>query len=159
MTRYVEAGGNFIDTADVYNGGESERVIGRWLAQQSDTTIRERIILATKVFFQGGRPDPNRAGLGRSHVMRTIDESLSRLQTDYIDVLQIHNFDAKTNVAEWLRTMADAIASGKIRHYGVCNVCGWRFRRSSRRQMHMVYQDRHWCNASTLCCAVRSNGK
>ncbi len=136
LDAFAARGGNLVDTADVYNGGESERIVGTWLAgagaaagADARAARRARVVLLTKVFFQGGRPDPNRAGLSRAHVERSLDESLARLQTDYVDVLQIHNWDARTDVRDWLRTFADLIARGKIRHYGLCNVTGWQLQR------------------------------
>ena len=149
LDAFLALGGNFIDTADVYNGGASEKIIGSWLTPQK----RARVILATKVFFQGGRDDPNRAGLSRAHVVRTVNESLARLKTDYIDVLQIHNFDAMTSVAEWLRTFADLMAQGKIRHYGLCNVSGWQLQKivSTAESLGMPTPALVQCQYSLLC--------
>ena len=96
---------------------------------------------------------PNRAGLSRAHVTRTVDESLARLRTDYIDVLQIHNFDAKTDVADWLRTFADLMAQGKIRHYGLCNVTGWQLQKivSTAEALGLPLPALVQCQYSLLC--------
>jgi aryl-alcohol dehydrogenase-like predicted oxidoreductase len=123
LDQYVAAGGNFIDTADAYKGGESEAILGRWLVKQD----REKLVIATKVYFGG--PGPNDMGLSRSHIMTNVAKSLSRLQTDYIDLYQIHNWDANTKVEDWLGTMKDLVTSGKIRMLGVCNVTGWQLQK------------------------------
>ena len=124
---FLEMGGNFIDTADVYNGGQSESILGSWI--ESNPERRQEIILASKVFFQGGRPNPNDAGLSRNHITNTVNKQLGRLKTTYLDILQIHNWDSRTNVEEWVQTFADLISQGKIRHYGVCNVTGWQLQK------------------------------
>jgi aryl-alcohol dehydrogenase-like predicted oxidoreductase len=110
-----EAGVNFIDTADVYCKGESERIVGKLVAQD-----RHRWVLATKVANPMGGDDPNRRGTGRKWVMQAIDESLARLGTDYVDLYYIHR-DPETAQA-----MGDLIAAGKVRYWGVSNLRGWR---------------------------------
>lgn len=127
LDQFVELGGNFIDTADVYNGGRSEEIVGSWIAKHPEA--RSKIVLASKVFFQGGRPNPNDAGLSRSHIVNTLETTLRRLSTDYLDIYQIHNWDSRVDVKEWIRTFADLIVAGKIRHYGVCNVTGWQLQK------------------------------
>jgi aryl-alcohol dehydrogenase-like predicted oxidoreductase len=127
INHFLEMGGNFIDTADVYNGGASETIVGSWI--ESNPERRQEIVLASKVFFQGGRPNPNDAGLSRNHITNTITKQLERLKTDYLDILQIHNWDSRTNVNVWIQTFADLISQGKIRHYGVCNVTGWQLQK------------------------------
>ena len=127
LDQFVELGGNFIDTADVYNGGRSEEIVGSWIAKHPEA--RSKIVLASKVFFQGGRPNPNDAGLSRSHIVNTLETTLRRLSTDYLDIYQIHNWDSRVDVQEWIRTFADLIVAGKIRHYGVCNVTGWQLQK------------------------------
>ena len=112
LDAYVAAGGNFIDTADAYKGGESEAILGRWLAKQD----RSQLVIATKVYFGG--PGPNDSGLSRTHIMTNVAKSLDRMQTDYIDLYQIHNWDHHTAVEDWLGTFKDLIAAGKIRTYG-----------------------------------------
>lgn len=114
------AGVNFIDTADVYCDGESERIVGRLVAQD-----RERWVLATKVANPRG-DDPNRRGTGRKWVMRAIDESLERLGTDYVDIYYIHRDPGSVPMEETVLAMGDLIAAGKIHYWGVSNLRGWR---------------------------------
>lgn len=130
LDSFVKAGGNFIDTADVYGSpmGETERVVGKWL-KKLPVEKRRDIVLATKVYFGGGRSDVNSTGLSRGHIMASVKESLGRLQTNYIDLLQIHNWDHETPPEVWLLTMKDLIAAGKVHMLGVCNVTGWQLQR------------------------------
>jgi Predicted oxidoreductases (related to aryl-alcohol dehydrogenases) len=115
-----DAGINFIDTADQYAKGESEKITGKLIASD-----RERWILATKVANPMG-DDPNRRGTGRKWVLRAIDESLERLGTDYVDIYYLHRDIQSTPVEETVSAMADVIAQGKARYFGVSNFRGWR---------------------------------
>jgi aryl-alcohol dehydrogenase (NADP+) len=115
-----EAGINFIDTADVYARGESERIAGKLIAAD-----RDRWVLATKVANAMG-DDPNRRGTGRKWILRAIDESLERLGTDYVDIYYLHKDVAATPLEESVAAMADVIAQGKARYFGVSNYRGWR---------------------------------
>jgi aryl-alcohol dehydrogenase-like predicted oxidoreductase len=115
-----EAGVNFIDTADVYAKGESERITGKLIAPD-----RDRWVLATKVANPMG-DDPNRRGTGRKWILRAIDESLERLGTDYVDLYYLHRDIEATPLEETLGALADLVRAGKIRHYGVSNFRGWR---------------------------------
>jgi aryl-alcohol dehydrogenase-like predicted oxidoreductase len=115
-----EAGVNFIDGADVYNAGESERVVGRAIAAD-----RDHWVLATKLGNPVG-PSPNERGLSRKRVMRAVEDSLARLGTDYIDIYYLHKEDHETPLAETVRAMGDLIAHGKIRYFGVSNYRSWR---------------------------------
>jgi len=115
-----EAGINFIDTADVYAKGESERIAGKLIASD-----RDRWVLATKVANPMG-DDPNRRGTGRKWILRAIDESLERLGTDYVDIYYLHKDVAATPLEESVAAMADVIAQGKARYFGVSNYRGWR---------------------------------
>ena len=110
-----EAGINAIDTADVYVGGESERITGRLISPD-----RERWVLATKLANPTG-PGPNDRGLSRRHMLRAVDASLQRLGTDWIDVLYLHREDRSTPMEETLMALADLIRSGKVHHFGVSN--------------------------------------
>ncbi len=129
MDAFVEAGGNFIDTADIYSrwvegnpGGVSEEIIGRWLKARGN---RRQIVLATKV--RGVMwPGPNGEGLSRSHIMTAVEDSLRRLQTDYIDLYQTHWFDAATPIEETLRALDDLVRQGKVRYIGASNYPAWR---------------------------------
>jgi aryl-alcohol dehydrogenase-like predicted oxidoreductase len=115
-----EAGVNFIDTADAYVKGESERVTGKLIAPD-----RHRWVLATKVANPMG-DDPNRRGTGRKWIMAAIDESLARLGTDYVDIYYLHRDIEETPLEETVTAMGDLIRAGKIRYFGVSNFRGWR---------------------------------
>ena len=125
MDRFFDAGGNFIDTADVYSRGTSETIVGRWLDQQR----REDLVIATKVFGAMG-DGPNDRGLSRKHIMASVEASLRRLQTDYIDLYQIHSWDANTPLEETLDTLNTLVQSGKVRYIGASNVTGWQLQRA-----------------------------
>jgi aryl-alcohol dehydrogenase-like predicted oxidoreductase len=117
--RALDEGVNFFDTADVYSEGESERLLGQALGRQ-----RKHIVLATKVRGRSG-PGPNDVGLSRGHIMASIDASLQRLGTDYIDLYQIHGFDALTPFEETLRALDDIVRMGKVRYIGCSNLAAW----------------------------------
>jgi aryl-alcohol dehydrogenase-like predicted oxidoreductase len=119
-------GVNFIDTADVYVKGESERIVGKLIAPD-----RDRWILATKVANPMG-DDPNRRGTSRKWVMRAIDESLTRLATDYVDIYYIHRDTGEVPMEETVAAMADLIRAGKVRYWGVSNLRGWRIAEAVR---------------------------
>ncbi len=125
----VEQGCNFIDTADVYSswsegnqGGESESVIGRWLS--STAASRQNLVIATKVRGKMG-DGPNDQGLSRQHILNGVDESLQRLQTDYIDLYQVHWPDAETPLDETLRALDDLVRAGKVLYIGCSNYPAW----------------------------------
>jgi len=123
LDRFVEAGGTLVDTADVYGGGQSEEIIGRWFASRpSDVT--ERVVLATKGRFAMGN-EPNSLGLSTRHLTRALDASLSRLGLDRVDLYQVHAFDPWTPLDETLRTLDGFIRAGKINYYGLSNFTGW----------------------------------
>jgi aryl-alcohol dehydrogenase-like predicted oxidoreductase len=117
--RYLDRGGNFIDTADVYSAGRSEEIVGKALSDGR----RDRVILATKGRMAMG-DDPNASGAGRRHLIRAVDESLRRLATDWIDLYQIHWPDPLTDLEHTLAALDDLVRSGKIRHIGVSNFLG-----------------------------------
>jgi aryl-alcohol dehydrogenase (NADP+) len=123
LDHFVEAGGTFVDTADVYAAGASEHIIGRWFASRpSDVT--EPVVLATKGRFAVSN-DPNGSGLSARHLTRALDASLARLGLDSIDLYQAHAFDPITPLAETLRTMDGFVQAGKVRYYGLSNFTGW----------------------------------
>lgn len=122
LDEYVAAGGNFIDTADVYSSGISEEIIGRWLASRGG--VRESMVIATKARFPTGSA-PNDVGTSRRHLTRALDASLRRLGVDEIDLYQMHAWDPLTPLEETLRFLHDAITSGKIAYYGFSNFLGW----------------------------------
>jgi aryl-alcohol dehydrogenase-like predicted oxidoreductase len=117
-----DAGVNFIDTADVYSEGESERLVGGALAALSRP--RDQLIVATKVRGRTG-PGPNQIGLSRKHVFAAINESLARLKLDFVDLYQIHGMDFETPIEETLGALDDVVKSGKARYAGFCNLPAW----------------------------------
>ena len=117
------AGGTLVDTADVYGGGESERIIGRWFADRP-AEVTDAVVLATKGRFPMGE-DPNDAGLSRRHLTRALDASLRRLGREHIDLYQVHAYDPWTPLEETLRTLDDLVRAGKIGYYGLSNFTGW----------------------------------
>jgi len=120
---YVEAGGNFIDTADVYAKGRSEELIGGYVR---DRSLRDQLLLATKFSFHGGEPgNPNAGGNGRKNLYRALEGSLRRLQTDYIDLYWMHVWDMVTPVEEVLQSLGDLVRSGKIRYFGFSDLPAW----------------------------------
>jgi aryl-alcohol dehydrogenase-like predicted oxidoreductase len=123
LDRFVEAGGTFVDTADVYSAGESERIIGAWLASRA-ADMTEGIVLATKGRFPTAA-DPNGAGLSARHLTRALDASLSRLGVEAVDLYQAHAWDPVTPLEETLRAMDGFVRAGKIRYYGFSNFTGW----------------------------------
>lgn len=121
LDRFLEAGGNSIDTADVYSGGDSEDLLGRLIAQRG---IRDAVVLATKYGFGGGG-GPVTGGAGRATMARALEGSLRRLGTDYVDLYWMHVWDGVTPAEEILRGMADLVSAGKVRHYGLSNTPAW----------------------------------
>src|SRR3989454_10890918 len=114
MDLFVEVGGNFFDTANVYSNGVSEEILGRW---QKEHGGRENLVLATKVHFSMGN-GPNDLGLSRKHIKSQIEASLKRLQTDYIDLYQVHCWDPVTPLEETLSTLSDLIRTGMVLYIG-----------------------------------------
>jgi aryl-alcohol dehydrogenase-like predicted oxidoreductase len=135
MDRFVEAGGNFIDTADVYSSGASEAIVGAWLKGQQ----RDRIVLATKV--RGAMGDgPNDAGTSRKHLLAAVEASLRRLDVDYIDLYQLHAWDNRTPLEETLSTLDGLVQSGKVRYAGVSNFTGWQLQKAIDTSRHMGWE-------------------
>ncbi|MEV6443977.1 aldo/keto reductase [Amycolatopsis sp. NPDC051716] len=120
--KYVEEGGNFVDTADFYTAGESETILGRLIAE---TNSRDRLVLTTKFTNTVDPADPNAGGNGRKHLIRALDASLRRLGTDYVDVHLLHTWDRITPVEEVVRTFDDLVRAGKIRYPGLSDVPSW----------------------------------
>jgi aryl-alcohol dehydrogenase-like predicted oxidoreductase len=123
LDAFVEADGNLIDTANVYVGGVSEQIIGRWFAARPHD-VTDRVVLATKGRFGPG-PDVNAVGLSRRHLHRALNESLSRLGIDTIDLYQLHASDIHTPVEETLSFLDEAVKAGKIHYIGLSNFTGW----------------------------------
>jgi len=120
--RYLEAGGNFIDTADFYTAGESETILGNLIAEAK---VRDRVVLTTKFTNSVTPGDPNAGGNGRKHMIRAVEDSLRRLRTDHIDLFLLHTWDRITPVEEVLRTFDDLTRAGKIRYAGLSDVPSW----------------------------------
>ena len=118
---YVAAGGNFIDTADVYAGGRSEEMVGAFIG---DAGLRDSLVLATKAGFGSGK-GPHAGGNGAKHVHAALEGSLRRLRTDYIDLYWVHVWDGVTPAEELLETMATLVRAGKIRYWGMSNSPAW----------------------------------
>jgi aryl-alcohol dehydrogenase-like predicted oxidoreductase len=168
LDAYVEAGGNFIDTADIYarwatgkQGGESETVLGTWMAARRN---RQAVLIATKVMGPMG-PGPNDTGLSRHHIMEGVEASLRRLQTEYIDLYQAHWDDRDTTLDETLRAFDDLVRQGKVRYIGASNHHAWRLTRalweSDRRgyvryeslqpKYNLVFRDEYERELEPLC--------
>ena len=124
IKRALEAGINFFDTADVYSLGQSERVVGR--ALHDFCSSREDYVLATKVFFP---VDGGHGGLSRKHILHAIDNSLTRLGLDHVDLYQIHRFDNDTPIAETIEALHDVVKAGKARYIGASSMYAWQFAR------------------------------
>jgi aryl-alcohol dehydrogenase-like predicted oxidoreductase len=114
---FVAAGGNFFDTSNIYNEGLSETYLGSWLKNRPD---RSQLVIASKVFFPAGK-GPNDTGVSRKHIFGQIDASLRRLHTDYLDLYQMHCWDASTPLEETLRALDDLVRVGKVRYIGASN--------------------------------------
>jgi aryl-alcohol dehydrogenase-like predicted oxidoreductase len=129
LRRAVEGGVNFFDTADVYNGGQSEVLTGRLLTRLFG--MREEYVVATKV---NGRtmPGENGAGLSRKHIMASIDASLGRLGLDYVDLYQIHRWDKNTPIEETMDALHDVVHAGKARYIGASSMFAWQFAKAQR---------------------------
>jgi aryl-alcohol dehydrogenase-like predicted oxidoreductase len=120
----LDAGVTMFDSADIYSGGSSEAVLGEAIKGK-----RDKVLISTKATFRFG-DDPNAVGSSRFHLIRSVEEQLKRLGTDYIDLFQLHGFDAKTPVEEVLSTLDDLVRAGKIRYIGVSNFSGWHLMKS-----------------------------
>lgn len=142
LDTFIEAGGTFVDTADVYSTGASEEIIGRWLAARP--TESEQVVIATKGRFPMGE-GPNDVGLSRRHLSRALDASLGRLGIEHIDLYQMHAWDALTPIEETLSFLNDAITAGKIGYYGFSNYLGWQLTKA----VH-VAQAHGWAPPVTL---------
>ncbi|MGO4184800.1 aldo/keto reductase [Paenibacillus sp. TAF43_2] len=124
IDRFVDRGGNFLDTADVYVSGRSEEIVGKAIKNK-----RSDIVLATKVRMTTSS-NINGVGLSRKHIMDGVEASLKRLQTDYIDLYQVHVWDHATPIEETLRTLDDLVTSGKVRYIGCSNFFAWQLMKS-----------------------------
>ena len=124
VAKALDAGINFFDTANIYSEGESEKMLGKALGKR-----RKEVVVATKVRGRMG-PGANQVGLSRGHIMQSVEDSLSRLGTDYIDLYQIHGFDELTPLEETMRALDDLVRSGKVRYLGCSNLAAWQLMKS-----------------------------
>ena len=123
LAAYLERGGNSIDTANIYTNGHSEKIIGDYFASRPG--LRERVVIGTKFFGNLYAQDPNGGGPSRKAIVQQLENSLRRLQTDYVDIYWLHNFDPTTPAEETLRTLDDLVRAGKIRYVGFSDVPAW----------------------------------
>lgn len=119
--RAFELGVNFFDTANYYSDGDSERVLGSALREYG---VRDQVVIATKVYRPVGE-GPNQSGLSRKHILASVDDSLRRLGTDYIDLFQVHRWDPETPLDETLAALDDVVRAGKVRYVGACTMYAW----------------------------------
>jgi aryl-alcohol dehydrogenase-like predicted oxidoreductase len=122
FNRYADAGGNFFDTADGYTNGKSEELLGKFIRERG---LRDRAVVATKFTFNNDPNNPNGGGNGRKNIYRSLEGSLRRLQTDYVDLYWLHAWDLVTPIEEVVSTFNDLVRAGKIRHYGFSDVPAW----------------------------------
>jgi aryl-alcohol dehydrogenase-like predicted oxidoreductase len=134
LDRFLEQGGNLIDTADVYADGESESIIGRWFAAWPGT--RDQVVVATKARFERG-DGPNDVGLSRVGLTRALEASLRRLEVDTVDLYQAHAWDPLTPIEETLRFFDDAVCAGKVQYVGVSNFIGWQVQKAALLARHL----------------------
>ncbi|MFK3981032.1 aldo/keto reductase [Micromonospora sp. NPDC050397] len=123
LSRYLAAGGNFVDTANVYMGGRAEEVLGAYLGKHPG--LRDRLVIASKFALSMDPGDPNNGGTGRKAIRRHVDESLGRLGTDYLDIYWQHNWDPHTPVEETVSTLDDLVRQGKVRYVGLSDTPAW----------------------------------
>ncbi|WP_426242143.1 aldo/keto reductase [Nocardioides sp. LHG3406-4] len=123
LARYLELGGNFVDTANFYTNGHSERILGDYFAARPG--LRDRVVLASKFFGNMHPGDPNGGGAGRRSIVAQLEESLRRLQTDHVDLYWLHNWDRHTPIEETMQALDDLVRSGKVRYLGFSNVPAW----------------------------------
>ena len=153
VKRAVEGGITFFDTADVYNGGESEVVTGRVLRRLFG--MREEYVLATKV-HGATMPGENGRGLSRKHIMASIDASLGRLELDYVDLYQIHRWDSGTPIEETMEALHDVVKSGKARYIGASSMFAWQFAKAQRVAAHAPSSR---CRTTTTSSTARRSGR
>ena len=120
LKKYIDMGGNHLDSADVYAGGKAEEIIGSFMPQ----IHRDELIIASKCYFPVGKL-PNRQGLSRKHILASCEASLKRLKTDYIDLYYLHGPDPLTSLEETMGAMDDLVRQGKVRYLGCSNLFGW----------------------------------
>jgi aryl-alcohol dehydrogenase-like predicted oxidoreductase len=143
LAEYLDHGGNLVDTANTYTNGHSEKIIGDFFAARPGR--RERVVLSTKFFANLHPGDPNGGGAGRKAVISQLEESLRRLQTDYVDLYWLHGWDRRAPIEETLRTLDDLVTAGKVRYIGFSNVPAW-----VAAQARTIARFRGWAPISAL---------
>lgn len=123
LRTYLDLGGNFVDTANFYTNGHSEKILGDFFARQPGR--RDRVVLASKFFANMHPGDPNGGGAGRSSIIASLHDTLRRMRTDYLDLYWLHNWDRNTPIEETMRTLDDLVRAGKIRYVGFSNTPAW----------------------------------
>ncbi|MBP0028624.1 aldo/keto reductase [Roseofilum sp. Guam] len=139
---YVEAGGNFIDTANLYTNGNSERMVGKFI---KDRGIRDRMVITTKFSYNTEPGNPNTGGNGRKNILRSVEGSLERLETDYIDLYMLHTWDQVTPAEEVMSTLDTLVRSGKVRYVALSDAPAWYMA-----QAQTLAKERHWEPISTM---------
>ncbi len=139
---YLAAGGNVFDTADLYTNGNSERLLGKFVAESGS---RDRVVITTKFSYNAEPGNPNAGGNGRKNILRAVEGSLQRLGTDYIDVYMLHTWDQVTPAEEVMRTLDDLVRSGKVRYVALSDAPAWYVA-----QAQTLATDRHWEPISTV---------
>ncbi|HEV7712793.1 MAG TPA: aldo/keto reductase [Asanoa sp.] len=124
IAEYLDRGGNFIDTANIYTNGHSEKIIGDWFAARPG--LRDRVVIGTKFFANLFEGDPNGGGAGRKSIVAALENSLRRLRTDYVDIYWLHNWDRTAPIEETMRTLDDLVKAGKIRYVGLSDLPAWK---------------------------------
>lgn len=134
LDTYADAGGQFIDTADIYGAGRSEEWIGEWLADRD----REEFVIASKIYWPTDETDPNRQGLNRKHLRRQLNLILSRLGTDYLDILYIHRWDSATPAREFMPTLSEFVNTGRVHYLGASTLRpnAWKIARANELARH-----------------------
>ncbi|WP_017301119.1 aldo/keto reductase [Nodosilinea nodulosa] len=139
---YLAAGGNLLDTADMYTNGNSERLLGKFVGESKS---RDRVVITTKFSYNAEPGNPNAGGNGRKNILRAVEGSLQRLGTDYIDVYMLHTWDQVTPAAEVMRTLDDLVRSGKVRYVALSDAPAWYVA-----QAQTLAKERHWEPLSTV---------
>ncbi|EHN12327.1 Oxidoreductase [Patulibacter medicamentivorans] len=124
IAEYIDRGGNAIDTANIYTNGHAEKIVGDYFANRG--ADRDRVVLGTKFFGNLHPGDPNGGGAGRKAVIAQLEQSLRRLQTDYVDLLWLHNWDRRAPIDETMRALDDLVTAGKVRYVGFSDVPAWK---------------------------------
>jgi aryl-alcohol dehydrogenase-like predicted oxidoreductase len=143
LAEYLDHGGNVVDTANVYTNGHSEKIVGDFFAARPG--LRERVVLSTKFFGNLHPGDPNGGGAGRKALIAQLEDSLRRLQTDYVDLYWLHNWDRHAPIDETLRALDDLVTAGKIRYLGLSDVPAW-----AAAQAQTIAHFRGWAPVTAL---------